>query len=319
MTEERITLNKENQALLDQVNSLYPEGSVFVQFHGDKSGYVRHDQATQQTIPGALVIIVTDLTAPNYTASHELLHLLMLLKGFPQIFFQLSLGDKELDEQMMIMSTDLYNIAMHRVVVAEQRKHGFITDEIEEQYLKGIEHTLTPEKEEDDERTLRLLTLLDALVFYGDHISKYEKTLAEKYPLALAAAKKMYADITKKPIKSPFDMRRSIVKIYSLFDQQMQEWGLPALHNNEYTTLSPVLSARQLRLEMRQVFEIYHSDMKERGTDKRAYVGLRRSDGQNSFTLPVPAQNAPEEFKKIYDQPVKEFLEQNSIPYIVRK
>ena len=171
MTEERITLNKENQALLDQVNSLYPEGSVFVQFHGDKSGYVRHDQATQQTIPGALVIIVTDLTAPNYTASHELLHLLMLLKGFPQIFFQLSLGDKELDEQMMIMSTDLYNIAMHRVVVAEQRKHGFITDEIEEQYLKGIEHTLTPEKEKDDERTLRLLTLLDALVFYGDHIS----------------------------------------------------------------------------------------------------------------------------------------------------
>ena len=319
MTEERITLNKENQALLDQVNSLYPEGSVFVQFHGDKSGYVRHDQATQQTIPGALVIIVTDLTAPNYTASHELLHLLMLLKGFPQIFFQLSLGDKELDEQMMIMSTDLYNIAMHRVVVAEQRKHGFITDETEEQYLKGIEHTLTPEKEEDDERTLRLLTLLDALVFYGDHISKYEKTLAEKYPLALAAAKKMYAEITKKPIKSPFDMRRSIVKIYSLFDQQMQEWGLPALHNNEYTTLSPVLSARQLRLEMRQVFEIYHSDMKERGTDKRAYVGLRRSDGQNSFTLPAPAQNVPEEFKKIYDQPVKEFLEQNSIPYIVRK
>ena len=153
MTEERITLNKENQALLDQVNSLYPEGSVFVQVHGDKSGYVRHDQATQQTIPGALVIIVTDLTAPNYTASHELLHLLMLLKGFPQIFFQLSLGDKELDEQMMIMSTDLYNIAMHRVVVAEQRKHGFITDEIEEQYLKGIEHTLTLEREEDDERT----------------------------------------------------------------------------------------------------------------------------------------------------------------------
>ncbi|MBB1070414.1 IpaB/EvcA family protein [Limosilactobacillus sp. RRLNB_1_1] len=319
MTEEIIKLNKENQALLDQVNSLYPEGSVFVQFHGDKSGYVRHDQATQQTIPGALVIIVTDLTAPNYTASHELLHLLMLLKGFPQIFFQLSLGEKELDEQMMIMSTDLYNVAMHRVVVAEQRKHGFINDQIEEEYLKGIEHTLTPEKEEDDERTLRLLTLLDALVFYGDNLSKYEKVLEEKYPLALAAAKEIYAEITSKPIKSPFDMRRSIIKIYSLFDQQMQDWGLPALHNNEYTTLSPVLSERQLRLEMRQVFEIYHSDMKERGTDKRAYVGLRRSDGQNSFTLPTPANNAPEEFKKIYDQPVKEFLEQNSVPYIVRK
>lgn len=319
MTEEVIKLNQANQELLDQVNQLYPEGTVFVQFHGEKSGYVRHDQATQKTIPGALVIIVTDLTAPNYTASHELLHLLMLLRGFPQIFFQLSLGDQQLDEQMMIMSTDLYNIAMHRVVVAEQRKHGLINETIEEQYLKGIEHTLTPEADNDDERALRLLTLLDALVFYGENLPKYEARLQGNYPEALAAAKKIYADITAKPIKSPFDMRRTIVKLYSLFDTQMQAWGLPALHQNEYTTLSPVLSERQLRLEMRQVFEIFHSDMKERGSEKRAYVGVRRSDGQNSFTLSEPAGNAPEEFKKIYDQPVKEFLEQHSVPYIVRK
>ena len=111
MSEEEIKLNATNQALLDEINSLYPDGTVFVQFHGEKSGYVRHDQATQKTLPGGLFIIVTDLTEPNYTASHELLHLLMLLKGFPQIFFQLSLGDKELDEQMMIMSTDLNNVS----------------------------------------------------------------------------------------------------------------------------------------------------------------------------------------------------------------
>lgn len=320
MSEEEIKLNAANKALLDEVNALYPEGTVFVQFHGGKSGYVRHDQATQKTLPGGLFIIVTDLTEPNYTASHELLHLLMLLRGFPQIFFQLSLGDKELDEQMMIMSTDLYNVAMHQVVVAEQRKHGLITDQVEEEYLKGIEHTLTKEGgQDDDERTLRLLTILDALVFYGDHLEKYEATLQANYPLALAAAKKIYAAITAKPIKNPFDMRRTIVKLYSLFDQQMQDWKLPALHNNEYTTLSPVLSERQLRLAVRQVFEIYHSDMKERGTDKRAYVGLRRSDGQNSFTLPAPNPETPEEFKKIYAMPVKEFLEKHSVPYIVRK
>lgn len=320
MTEEKIELNAANQELLKQVNDLYPEGTVFVQFHGEKSGYVRHDQATQKTLPGGLFIIVTDLTAPNYTASHELLHLLMLLRGFPQIFFQLSLGDKQLDEQMMIMSTDLYNVAMHRVVVAEQRKHGLIDDQVEAEYLKGIEHTLTPEGEQgDEEKTLRLLTLLDALVFYGDHFAKYEDAIKEKYPEALAAAQKIYNEIVAKPIKSPFDMRRSIIKIYSQFDQQMQDWGLPALHNNEYTTLSPVLSERQLRLSLRQVFEIYHSDMKERGTTKRAYVGIRRSDGQNSFTMPAPNPETPEEFKKLYAQPVKEFLEQHSIPYIVRK
>lgn len=266
MSEEEIKLNATNQALLDEINSLYPDGTVFVQFHGKKSGYVRHDQATQKTLPGGLFIIVTDLTEPNYTASHELLHLLMLLKGFPQIFFQLSLGDKELDEQMMIMSTDLYNVAVHRVVVAEQRKHGLINDQIEEEYWKGVEHTLTKEgAKDDDERTLRLLTILDALVFYGDHFDKFADRFKENYPEALAAAQKIYDEITAKPIKSPFDMRRTIIKVYSLFDEQMQQWGLPALHNNEYTTVSPVLSERQLRLEMRQVFEIFHSDMKERG------------------------------------------------------
>ena len=285
MSEEEIKLNATNQALLDEINSLYPDGTVFVQFHGKKSGYVRHDQATQKTLPGGLFIIVTDLTEPNYTASHELLHLLMLLKGFPQIFFQLSLGDKELDEQMMIMSTDLYNVAVHRVVVAEQRKHGLINDQIEEEYWKGVEHTLTKEgAKDDDERTLRLLTILDALVFYGDHFDKFADRFKENYPEALAAAQKIYDEITAKPIKSPFDMRRTIIKVYSLFDEQMQQWGLPALHNNEYTTVSPVLSERQLRLEMRQVFEIFHSDMKERGATKRAYVGLRRSDRQSSFT-----------------------------------
>lgn len=320
MTEEKIKLNATNQALLKEINSLYPDGTVFVQFHGKKAGYVRHDQATQKTLPGGLFIIVTDLTAPNYTASHELLHLLMLLQGFPQIFFQLSLGDKELDEQMMIMSTDLYNVAMHRVVVAEQRKHHLIDDRIEELYFKGIEHTLTKEGgKEDDERALRLLTLLDALVFYGDDLPKFIDRLQANYPVALAAAQRIYDQITAKPIKSPFDMRRTIVKLYGHFDQQMQDWGMPALHNNEYTTLSPVLSARQLRLEVRQVFEIFHSDMKERGTSQRAYVGLRRNDHQNSFTLAAPQSNAPEYFKRVYDMPVQKFLEEHSIPYIVRK
>lgn len=320
MSEEEIKLNATNQALLDEINSLYPDGTVFVQFHGEKSGYVRHDQATQKTLPGGLFIIVTDLTEPNYTASHELLHLLMLLKGFPQIFFQLSLGDKELDEQMMIMSTDLYNVVVHRVVVAEQRKHGLINDQIEEEYWKGVEHTLTKEgAKDDDERTLRLLTILDALVFYGNHFDKFADRFKENYPEALAAAQKIYDEITAKPIKSPFDMRRTIIKVYSLFDEQMQQWGLPALHNNEYTTVSPVLSERQLRLEMRQVFEIFHSDMKERGTTKRVYVGLRRSDRQNSFTIEAPQSNAPEYFKRVYDMPVKKFLEEHSVPYIVRK
>lgn len=318
---EKIKLNKEAQSLLDAVNDLYPNGTVFVQFDQKKSGYVRYDQAKQTSLPGGLVITVTDITAPNYTASHELLHLLMLLRGFPQIFFQLSLGDEQLDEQMMIMSTDLYDVAMHRVVVAEQRKHGLIDDQIEKEYLKGIQETISKENgTDDDERTLRLLVLLDAIVFYGDHLDKYADHLQNDYPVAFAAAQKMYDQIADKKIDSPFEMRRQIVKLYELFDQQMLDWGLPALHNKEFTTVSPILSERQLRLKVRQVFEIFHTDMKDRHDKGDVYIGLRRSDHQNSFTLHGPSgKDRAQKFVEIYDEPVQKLLEDLNVPFIVRK
>lgn len=320
---KEIQLNEASQSLLDQVNDLFPRGNVFVQFDDKKSGYVRHDQAKTDTLPGGLCITVTDATAPNYTASHELLHLLMLLRGFPQIFFNLSLGKEEMDEQMMMISTDLYDTAMHRVVVSEQRKHGLIDEQVEKEYLKGIQATIDPEKDgNDEESTLRLLTLLDAMVFYGDHLDQYAGTLKQDYPVAYAAAEKIYAQMMKHEIKSPFDMRRQIVLLYRLFDQQMLEWGFPALHNNEFTTLNPILSERQLHLQVRQVFEIFHSDMKDRHGHGDIYVGLMRNDHQNSFVMKAPKGKddaRAQAFVKIYDEPVAKLLADLDMPYGVRK
>lgn len=321
--EPEIKLNDQVKELKDEVNELYPNGTVLVQFHGQKSGWVRHDQAEQKSLPGGIAIIVTDLTEPNYTASHELLHVLMLLKGFPQIFFDLSLGDQEMDEQMMILSTNLYDIAMHRVVVAEQRKHDLINERIEDEYMEGIRQTLTDEPEDeskDNERTLRLITLTDALVFFGKHADKYVPELEKRYPVAMAAAEKFYAKITAKPIKDPFDMRRCVVNIYKWFDEQMGDWGLPALHNDKFTTLDPVLSARQLRLEVRQVFAIYDSQMKSRHHgNKKVYCGVMRSDGQTSFTMLAPNPDTPQMFQKIYSEPVEKLLKDQHVPYTVRK
>lgn len=320
---EEIQLNKENQDLLDAVNDIFPTGSVFVQFHGDKSGYVRHDQAETTSLPGGLVITVTDLTEPNYTASHELLHLLMTLRGFPQIFFELSLGEKQLDEQMMIMATDLYNTVAHQVVVQQQREHGFINEKIEQEYFLGITKTLTDENGKDDgERTMRLLTLLDALVFYaGGHMTaEQDAELQRRYPVAYASAQLLYDKVMTKPVKSPFTMRRTVVKLFRLFDEQMQQWGLPALHNNQFTSLSPVLSKRQLRLEVAQVYDIYHSEMKERESNRRAYVVLGKNDQQNAFVLPAPKDEySSDQMLKFYHQPVEDLLKSQNVPFILRK
>ncbi|MTV82975.1 IpaB/EvcA family protein [Secundilactobacillus folii] len=318
---QNIEINSEVQSLLDAVNKLFP-GKVELQFIGKlQSGYVRHDQAQAVQDKDQIMVQISDLTAPNYTASHELLHILMTLKGFPQIYFAISTGETQLDQQLMMLGTELYDTVSHLVVVSEQRKHGLIDDEIEADYLKGIQATITPEPDPvDDKMTLRLLTLTDALVFYGDGNQQINAQLKKDYPTAFAAAKKLYALITEKPVDSPFTLRRNIVKLFKAFDSQLQDWGLPPINMTEFATISNVVSKRQLRLEVRQLFELYHSDMVDIKSKRRAYVGINRTDGQNSFVISAPTKNndTPDYYKAVYALSVEELFKKLEMPYILR-
>lgn len=319
--EVNIDLNDDVQSLINAVNNFFP-GTATVTFIGKlQAGYVRHDQA--QTIQDGknIIVQIDDLSAPNYTASHELLHLLMVLRGFPQVFFSLTTGDDKLDEQLKMMGTELYDIVSHFVVVSEQRKHGLITDEIESMYLKGIYATIKPEPQPvDDQMTLRLMTLLDAMVFYGDKFDQVNDQLEKDFPISLAAAKKLYKVITEKPTDSPFGLRRNVVKLFKAFDEQMKQWELPPLHNTEFTTLTSVLSKRQLNLQVKQLFEVFHSELIEVNSNSRAYVGFNRVDDQNSFVLANPKgeKDNPDFFKEVYNKTVKELFDDLKMPYIER-
>ncbi|TPR23503.1 IpaB/EvcA family protein [Apilactobacillus micheneri] len=318
-----IQLNKETQGLINVVNKYFP-GKIEVQFIGQlQSGYVRHDQAQVVQDGKNLFVQISDLSAPDYTASHELIHLLMTLRGFPQLFFSLSTGNEKIDEQLQVMGTELFDIVSHFVVVSEQRKHNLINDDIEAMYLKGVQNTIEPESDElDNSMELRLLTLIDARVFYGDTFDKKVRATLEKdYPVALKAADKIYEIITEKPTDSPFGLRRNVVKLFKAFDKQLIEWGLPALHNTEYATISSVVSERQLNLNVQQMFEIFHSEMHESNTNRRAYVGFNKSDDQNSFVVPAPTgmDDSPAYFKKLYALKVKDLFKELKMPYIIRK
>nr|WP_282802453.1 IpaB/EvcA family protein [Secundilactobacillus kimchicus] len=320
-TMQNIELNDSVQSLINAVDDLF-DGKVEVQFIGDlQSGYVRHDQAQTVQDKNQITVQISDLSAPNYTASHELLHLLMTLRGFPQAYFALSSGNDELNQQLMMMGTELYDIVAHQVVVSEQRRHGLITPEVEAMYLKGVQATIDPEPEAGDDRmTLRLMTVLDALIFYGTGNQQAVDQLQADYPKAFAAASKLYTMLMEKPVSSPFTMRRSIVKLFKGFDNQLEAWQLPPLHNQEFTTITSVLSKRQLRLEVRQIFELFHSEMIDPATKRRAYVGINRADGQNSFVIaaPAPKDDTPDFFKAIYSLSVEELFHQLEMPYILR-
>ena len=313
--------NKTTQSLINVVNRFFP-GHVTVQFIGHhQSGYVRHEQAQTMQDGKNIYVQINDLSAPNYTATHELLHLLMVLRGFPQAFFSLTTGQPKLDVSLKAMGMELYDIVSHLVVVREQRKHHLITPKIEKMYLKGIRVTIRPEsKRMDNEMEIRLTTLLDAMIFYGRHFSQVEPELAKNYPVALKAAQHLYHVITEKPTDSPFGLRRNVVRLFKAFDAQLKAWQLPPLRNDAYTTLTSVLSTHQLNLQVHQVFRIYHSELNDARYNRRAYVGFSKSDRQNSFVIPEPVNRQKRSgfVERLYRQPVKELFKRLKMPFIVR-
>ena len=314
--------NSQTQSLINVVNRFFP-GRVAVQFIGKaKRGYVRHDQAQTVQDGKRIYVQVNDLSAPNYTASHELLHLLMTLRGFPQVFFPLTTGNHQLDIQLKAMGLELYDIIAHFVVVSEQRKHGLITPAVEKMYLKGIYASIKPEigGKVDNEMEVRLATLLDTIVFYGKRFSAVKPWLAHDFPTSLAAAERLYRIVTAKPTDSPFGMRRNVVKLFKAYDTQLKRWKLPPLQNTAFTTLASVLSTHQLNLQVHQLFSVYHSELDDAKTHRRAYVGFSKVDNQNSFVIPEPVNRQKRQrfLSRLYTESVKDLFKQLKMPFIVR-
>ncbi|HIX02298.1 MAG TPA: IpaB/EvcA family protein [Candidatus Ligilactobacillus excrementigallinarum] len=320
MTEPK--LNNTVQALLKKAEEIQPNG-IEIQYHDNQSGFVRHDQAQHYLRNGKLIIDVLDQTNVNYVVAHELLHFMLMFEKLPQISFNLESERKDLDKKYIATGMELYDILMHFFVYDQQRQLGLIDDQVEELYFKGILAVLKPEPKEgkDDWMVLRTVNVLDALVFFKENQEEVLPKLRELYPKATAQAEKLFALITAKPLDSAFNVRRAIVKLYKGFDQALESYGLYGMNLSTYVSLTPVLSARQLRLDVRQIFEIFHTDLKENLQFRTAYVGRMKNDQQNAFVIPEPKgndQQRVQEFRRIYEMPVGKYLDSIGVPYLTR-
>lgn len=303
------------QVLLDEVKQHY-DHPLEVVIQGEASGVLTHDQSHQRLKKdGTLEVVVTDTTNADYTLSHELLHLLYQMKGYPQLQFHLLSGDPQVDDQLYATSTALYNAAVHMLVVAWQREHGLITDAVVAQVLAGFKQNV-PAEADDQLVIYRILSLLDLLGFLD---GKLPADLAAAYPQALPYAQELFQLINEQKLDSPFGLRRAIVHLFSRFDALIEQLGYQPTNDQEFATLSPVLSKRQLRLTLDQVYLIKHSGYRDRDTKQPAYVAMGRSDDQNAFVLPLP-ENAttPEAFQQLYQQPLNDVLAQYQLDYTIR-
>ncbi len=305
--------------LIEQVKTISKK-DLNISFKDEKKGWLSSDQAQVYLHHGQLQLDVYDITAPDYTVSHELLHLLLLAKDTPQISFHMTTGDAERDSKIMAAGMELYDTVLHLQIYPKQTELGLIDDEITEQYYQGILAQLKPEKDSqvDQWMVLRTVKLVDALVFFAGKQSEAEHKLHDLYPRSFTAAKKLYTILLNKEVSGPQKIRAAVVKLWRGFDEQLDAWGLNGLGLNDFISLEPVLSERQTRLEVTQLFEVYHSSLQDNLHFRPAYIVRYRSDKQNSFVLPEPAKDKEKIFRNFYAAKIGEMLPQMHVEYLLR-
>ncbi|WP_203623981.1 MULTISPECIES: hypothetical protein [unclassified Lacticaseibacillus] len=309
-------MNEQVKLLLDDVKQHYTM-PVDVVIDGPASGVLTHTQSAQKLLAnGHLELKVADTTNVDYTLSHELLHMKLVTAGFSPLQYRLATGDPDVDQQFFAVGTSLYDSVMHVQIRAEQAKMGLLTGETMKQLGAGVTASL-PDDPRPDQLVYCIMTLLDALVMFEGGSKPQLKYWQANFPDALPLAQELYATITSKSTATPFDFRRMVVRIWRQFDQILQKHGFQETANAEFATLPPILSERQLRLNLNQTYEILHSEMTDRATKKRAYVAMGKGDQQNAFVLPL-ADLSSEGFQQLYQTPLKTVLLQYQVDYAIR-
>ncbi|KRN27152.1 IpaB/EvcA family protein [Liquorilactobacillus mali] len=317
MTE--VSLNEQTKDLLKKARIGFPN-EIKVIYKDEKAGFIRHDQAQQYLSGGDLVIEVNDTTCPDYTLTHELLHLLVRINNVPEIIFNLTTKNQNLDNNFLATGFELYNTILHFEIYDMQRQMGLFSEKIQDLYLKGITETLKPEPETevDNVMVLRIVQLFDALVFFGKEVQKVAVVFEENYPRAYHAARQLFEAATKKDLAGVQGIHRAVIRVFTQFDECLDELGLMGMNLREFVTLTPVVSERQLKLEVRQVFNIKNSQMNDVYQDKPAYIGLGIYNEQNSFVITAPKVNSDKFFKDLYGMRVADFFDKFEIPYLKR-
>ena len=95
--------------------------------------------------------------------------------------------------------------------------------------------------------------------------------------------------------------------------------GYEGLGYHEFLNITPVLSERQLRLSLNQVYQVKHSSFKNRATGKDAFVLLGINDGQSVTTLDIdPGKVTPEFYKAFYQYKIIDVFEKEEVKYLIR-
>ncbi|APX71238.1 hypothetical protein M5C72_10765 [Companilactobacillus allii] len=317
---ERIDINNLSDNIVNQISKIEQLTDNKVEIYSDFSDhqFLTLDQASHETKHNKITVTITNEKYSEFVLLHELYHVELENSGEPLISCAVTSGDRDVDGRIISTANSLFESLEHSLVVQKQIDDGSYTDEIKKEYLKGIDHALNPnvQLDPDNMRFYRSLIIFDAIIF-GQHSEDSDWKL--NFPVSFKVASKLVKQVEDNDLTKPFQFRRALINVLEEYNDLIISRGYESMHYHEFLNVTPIVSERQLRLNLNQTYNIKHSAFKNRSTGDDAFALIAINDGQSVATLNFDSTKVnPEFYKAYYQRTLKETFAKNGIKYQLR-
>ena len=317
---EKIDIKDLSDNIVNQISRIEQLTGKTVEVYSDYADqeYLTLDQASHQTDDKIISVTITNKKYSDFVLLHELYHIELENSGEPLISCAVTSGNDDVDGRILSTANSLFESIEHSIIVKKQVEDGSYTDEVKEEYLKGVDHALRPNVQLDpaNMRFFRSLVIFDGIIF-GQHAKDSDWKL--EFPVSFKTASKFVEQVENNDLSVPFKFRRALVNILDGYNDLILSNGYESMHYHEFLNVTPIVSERQLRLNLNQTYNIKHSAYKNRATKDDAFVLIAINDGQSVATLNFDSTKVnPEFYKAYYQRTLKETFVKNGIKYQLR-
>lgn len=301
------------QNLLDQFQKEMAPKQIILQEKESQFPATMLDPEESQMIltkTGDIELFVPNPRFANFIVAHELMHLQQEGRQSVQISY-VKQNNPQFSQFLDQIGQELRNIVVHQAMHQQLLELGVLDDDVQQAIQKLIDEKLPV----DDSTTSALVIAMKAIQLadtftFVDLVDQWQ----EKFAKSMKVAAELWQLVTTANLTTNRQVRALIGQLINYFAEYFDKFGLqvPSLADN--LLLKPVLSERQLKLSVRQLFQLWRQP-----NAATTYLVKGIQDEQAISLIEIPKDEQQEAaMLAIYDLSVQAFLDKFALNYAPR-
>ncbi|WP_125608043.1 hypothetical protein [Lapidilactobacillus bayanensis] len=308
-----VNLTAPVQNLLDQFQAEMAPKKIILQEKQSQFPATMLDPEESQMVltkEGDIVLFVPNATFASFIVAHELMHLQQEGRQSVEISY-LKQTNTQFSQFLDQIGQELRNIVLHQAMRQQLIDLGVLTDTAQQAIKKLITEKLPVDESNTSALVIAMkaIQLVDTYTFVGQ-VPDWQT----KFPKSMHIADELWQIVTTAKLTTNRQIRALILQLLNYFAEYFEKFGLqiPSLADN--LLLKPVLSERQLKLSVRQLFQLW------RLPDAKTTYLVKGVQDEQAVGLIEIAKNQQQEqaMLALYDLPVVDFLKQFQLSYAPR-